>query len=568
MNELNFEELSKKIDIQTLLTRPLTDWRPTLSRECQVYVLGENYLAKRFDQINYKICEKNEAKEILIDNLYALLRFKYFPQINEQIDERINKIIGSFTTNLKTSLLRVSFDANTDAVKVKFLPDGCVAFRNGVFDFRQNEWLFKYHIINVESIMNHIYAYEHNYVIFSYIDIEFEPLPISINDTSLKEFIKIMKEMTKTSKNYCFELAYNMAHDINNAFSFTRFEHLCEILGYLNLQSFSQYFVLLIGSGQNGKNSLFDGCFTDKIVPRPASNDLDSIENDRFITGSLLNKAHNIFLETSAKTYTESKMLKALTGSMNQTIESKGVNKFSGMINCKYMFAGNDQDKIKFGDNTTGFRRRINVFEIWYRWDSNKKFLLKGDYYDTTFSDSLFELKEDLINIITFIYLGMYGIKMATSNFTRNFQFTYNEWKLQYSDLDFDLKEKFEAISPEIVLKYATANDNKLALCKTLFFTTGGERLYLSQLFKNLGYKLYEDTWKIFRDDEAFMAFFSENDLFMNVKIIQMMLGIEDSSNVFTSNLKKIYPNATFKNLYNNQNYIKITFRNKRLRAV
>ena len=59
---------------------------------------------------------------------------------------------------------------------------------------------------------------------------------------------------------------------------------------------------MLIGSGQNGKNSLFDGCFSNRVIPRPAANDLDAIEGDRFITGALENKAHNIFLETSAKT--------------------------------------------------------------------------------------------------------------------------------------------------------------------------------------------------------------------------------------------------------------------------
>ena len=137
--------------------------------------------------------------------------------------------------------------------------------------------------------------------------------------------------------------------------------------------SFSQNFVLFVGSGQNGKNSLYDGCFTGRVVPRPAANDLDSIENDRFITGSLENKAHNIFLESSAKTYTESKMLKAITGSMYQTIEQKGVDKYSGLINCKYIFAANDQEKIKFTDSTPGFKRRINVFEVWYISDSSEK---------------------------------------------------------------------------------------------------------------------------------------------------------------------------------------------------
>ena len=84
-------DLADSINSKALLARSLTDWRPILAVECQVYVYNENYIAKRFDQINYKFCNKVEAKEILIDNLYALLRFKYFPKQNEDIDERISE---------------------------------------------------------------------------------------------------------------------------------------------------------------------------------------------------------------------------------------------------------------------------------------------------------------------------------------------------------------------------------------------------------------------------------------------------------------------------------------------
>lgn len=342
------------VDSSTMMTLPLSEWRDLLSNECQVYVFGENYLAKRFDAINYKFCEKNEAREVLIDNLFALLRYKYFPQSSEEIDDRIELIIRSFTMNLKTTLKKVSFDKNTDCVYLKMLPDYTVAFRNGVFNFKENKWLFKYDIINLEKLHNKIYSYSNEYAIFWYLDYEFTPFQIDISKTSLEDFVEFMKEMSKTSRNYCFELIYNMSHNTVDDFDFARFSHLCQILGYTVLQSFSQYFVFLIGSGQNGKNSLFDGCFTNRVIPRPASNNLDSIEEDRFITGALENKSHNIFLESSAKTYTESKMIKALTGSMYQTIEQKGISKYSGVINCKYIFAGNDQEKIKFSDTTTG----------------------------------------------------------------------------------------------------------------------------------------------------------------------------------------------------------------------
>ena len=106
----NIKELTQAVDTAALMKLSLSEWRPLLSKECQVYVFNESYLAKRFDQINFKFCGKNEAKEILIDNLYALLRFKYFTKPSEETDERIRDIVASFSANLKTTLKKVSFD--------------------------------------------------------------------------------------------------------------------------------------------------------------------------------------------------------------------------------------------------------------------------------------------------------------------------------------------------------------------------------------------------------------------------------------------------------------------------
>ena len=151
------QDLIDKIDIEALKMRSLSEWRPVLAEECQVYVFGENYLAKRFDAINYKFCAKEEAKEVLVDNLYALLRYKYFTKSTEEIDNRINDIVSSFTKNLKTTLKKVSFDTNSDSVIVSMLPDECIAFRNGVFNFRTNTWLFKYEMLKLNKLSNTIY---------------------------------------------------------------------------------------------------------------------------------------------------------------------------------------------------------------------------------------------------------------------------------------------------------------------------------------------------------------------------------------------------------------------------
>ena len=562
------KDLLEAVDTTALVARPLSDWRPILTEECQVYVFGENYIAKRFDQINYKFCQKETAKEILIDNLYALLRFKYFPQTSEEIDDRIDKIVRSFTANLKTTLKRVSFDPNTDAVYIKTLPDYCVAFRNGVYNFKDDKWLFKYDIVKLERLANTIYLYDNSYAIMWYLDYDFESLGIKIETFSLEKFIRFMKDITSVpeSRNYCFELLYNISHNSLNQFDMKKFTHLCEILGYSMLQSFAQYFVMLIGSGQNGKNSLFDGCFTNRLVPKPASNDLDAIENDRFITGSLENKSHNIFLETSAKTYTESKMLKALTGSMYQTIEQKGVNKYSSVINCKYIWAGNDQENIKFSDDTTGFRRRVNMMEIFYQWDSRKKFLSTGDYYDTTFSDSLDELKNDIMNTTAYVYFAMYGIMISTKNWTKNFQFTENDWNATYFDVDFTIKENIRQLTLQRILSYITRTPEKD--CFDMFYGADKKKLYLSSSMNILGYKSFKEMIAMLNDPEKAAHFFADNDIYISVKHLQKLIGNHDTLIAFSKNIRKLFNLKTFERLNGNQAYVRCTFISERLKIL
>jgi len=567
---LTVEELLISVDTTALLSRPLSAWRPILSKECQVYVFGETYLAKRFDQIHYKFCDKIEAKEVAVDNVYALLRFKYFPKSSEEVDDRIQKIVNSFTANLKTTLRRVSFDNTADCDMIHQIPDSCVAFRNGVYDFKKNDWFFKYDITSIESLSNKIYMYREDYAVMWYLNYDFEPLPFDINTIPLKEFVEMMKAITEenSTKNYCFELMYNIAHNQDDKFSLDRFTHLCEILGYTLLQSFSQHFVLLIGSGQNGKNSLFDGCFTNRIIPRPAANDMDAIENDRFITGSLENKSHNIFLETSAKTYKESKMIKALTGSMYQTIEPKGVTKYSGIINCKYIFAGNDQDNIKFSDNTRGFIRRINMLEIFYQWDAAKRFLRKGDYYDTTFSDSLAELKDDVANSTMYVYFGMYGIINGTKNFTTNFKFSYNDWAMKYTDIDSELKDKLSRVSIRSLSSYLLNAARTEEERRSALYDIKKIRLYSSPTMKPYSVTTPEALIDLLCNEELSTAYFSENDVYMSLRVLQAISGYVGSSVQFTQSVKKMYSIPAYETLYNNKPYIKCTFVSGRIKIL
>lgn len=550
----------------------LVEWWPLLAKECQVYVYNESYIAKRFDQINFKFCTKDIAKEILIDNLYAILRNKYFPKATDESQEKIDKIVKSFTTNLKTVLLKVSFDEDSECKKVSLIPDGCVAFRNGVFDFRHNDWLFKYERVDMPKNSNCIYIYDSKWIITWYVNINFEPLDvIDLSTISFEEFFELAKALDQESKNYCFELMYNMAHDYENKFSEDKFKHLCEILGYLCLQSFSQNFVIMVGSGQNGKNSLIDGCFTPRVIPAPANVDMKSLELDKFVTGALENKAQCIFLETEAETMVQSKMIKALTGSMHQTIEHKGEDRYSGEINCKFLWAANDQDKLKFSDVTVGFKRRINIYELTYRWDSSKKFLTRGDYYDTTFSESLVEIKGDLSNTIMFIYMAMMGIRIATADYTKQFRFSSNDYRLQYTDIDFELRERVEAISQEKLAAWFSKPANREA-GKSMFFDFDRKALYLSPTMREYGVNNYEDFIdKFLRDEEGsdiFLQYFVEHDVYMSLRHMQDLVGDLTNSRAFTQAFKKTFNIPQLAMLSANKPYAKVTFVNNKLKVV
>lgn len=571
-------ELKDHVESINYFKLPLYEWRSILASECYVYVLGENYIAKRFDQICYKFCEKNEAKEILIDNLYAILRFKYFKKHSDDIDERINEIVRSFVANLKTTLIKVSLN-KWESNYLQLIPNYCVAFTNGVYNFKDNNWLFKYDIHKIDSLNNKIYLYDDKYIILWYFTFNFQPITIDgielgVYDLSLEDFVKAMKQQTKVKQNSCFELVYNMAHDELHKFSFNKFLHLCEIFGFNLMPSFVEKFVFFVGSGGNGKNSLFDGCFTSHIMPMPAALSLREVENNDFASGSLENKSHNINLDIKTSTSKQTEVLetdnlKNITGSMYQNIHKKGIQAYSGFLNVKFNFSINDQDSIRFVDTTDGFRRRVNMIDIFYHWDSSKLFLKKGDYYDTSFSDDYHELKDDISNSMMFIYLGMYGLISATKNFTSKFEFTVNDWNIAYSDIDFDLKEKIDRLTFDDFVRYIKSSDAAYEAFKIGLYDMDKKALYRSYTLKEIGCQTtYADMIEMLNDDEKRTAYFANYDVYLSVKLLQSICKDTSASKTFTSTLKKLYNIKNAIPIYNNQTYIKISFKRNRLRII
>lgn len=553
----SLNEVMQNIDQQVLLARPISEWLPMLADECQVYQLdGGGYIAKRFSQINYTFCDAKTAEEMLVNNLHAILRNKYFTILTDETLERIQSIIQKMTINLTSVLRTLTFNkdnlsTNSYLLYTQYIPDGCIAFRNGVYDFRNATWLFKYDKIELTTGLT-LVSYPTKYMIKWYFNFDFKPLDFSLHEINLVDFIKVLKDLNDVQRNYCFELVYNIAHDIEHKFSINRFEHLCQILGYCCLNSFAQYFVMLIGAGQNGKNSLFDGCFTNRIVPKPSAIDLESIENNTFISGALEGVSHNIFLETSAKVYRESRMIKAFTGSQDQTIEHKGVGRYSGIINCKFVFAGNDKSEIKFADTTTGFTRRINMLEIYYTWDKSKTFLSLGDYYDASFSSDLHELKDDVLSNTIFVYLAMYGIKSATNNFTTTFNFTHNEWSTDYADVNHELKRQLENIKCSSLLEFCRKSDNNMQLGRNAFYDYSTRRSIIYSIVDNSNNKIF-NSFKQLANSTEFVKELGEdvfigenyienlNKIYISIPFLKAYLGIDYSQHMFTKNLQKIY---------------------------
>lgn len=585
---MQIENLVNALDQHSYMSMSTAEWLTCLSDECQVYQLDNGgYIAKSFSQINYMFCDVDTAKTILIDNLHVILRNKYFKLITDEVLEKISSIVSKMTMNLRSVLKTVTFNKhncvdNSYLTYVQYIPDYCVAFRNGVYDFKNAKWLFEYNRIPLTTGLTLI-AYPIDYIVRWYFNFDFTPLDIKLSDFSLQMFIDALRDLNNVQRNYCFELAYNIAHDTNDKFDINRFEHLCQILGYTCLNSFAQYFVLFIGAGQNGKNSLFDGCFTTHVIPKPAANDLESIETDKFITGSLEGVAHNIFLETSAKTYRESKMIKSLTGSSDQTIEHKNVNKYSGTINCKFIFAGNYRNEIKFADTTNGFIRRINLYNVYYTWDKDKTFMQRGDYYDCSFSSDLHELKDDLMCTIIFIYLAMYGIMSATEKFNKTFTFTHNEWTTEFANIDEDLKRRIERIRLSELLDWARESDENASKLKNALYATNKHALWREiiddetneQKFKSFNAFLNHTkriTDEISLNDEfvydvdEFISTFHE--MYLSIGFLKEYINNALSSRAFSSALQQIYGSNCIGRASANVAIIRCKFKNNKLQIV
>ena len=600
---LSADAITAATDTQMAMNRSMVEWLDILAPEVGVYNTKYGYLVKRYDEVNYKYIGRddkdaaNEAKH----NLVALLRWKYFKTRNDEVEEKINDIVNFFIKNIYNNVCYATVDYKDearDSIEFKSLPSSAVAFKNGVFDFKENKFIVKFERIKIPAIRNTMVLYP-KYIIMWSFNYDFEPYPINIMDTPFDEFLKILESQTQDKSMLTWQLFSNMCHDKLNNKTERKLQHFAEILGYTICTPFVQHFVMLIGEGQNGKNSIFDGAFSHFVEPAPAAAELDNIEMDKFIGGTLKGMSHNLSFETSSGVKKTSTQIKKLTGSKEYSAEEKGKTKTTIPMNCKFVFSCNDQDNIKFEDTSNGFRRRCNLFEIYYVWDPAHSFMNKNkDYYPCDFS--IDDIQRYVNNSMIFVYLGMYGIKFATKDFTRDFSFTYNEWNETYSYSNEEINDFFKNLTSDTMFR-SWGDDSLLlreqqqrdAFCLETFNTaTGLQSLAASQKVRNdYTFSNWRDLANQFKtyieytdcDSEgneftiretngtSFLESLDSEDLFVNMTFLQALFkSSRIGSNMnpirsFNDDFKKTFGIKRLKKGCNNNSYVRVRLKGQRL---
>lgn len=589
---MTMAKISDTLNRQSLMKMTLSKWCETLADECGVYRLGDQYIGKAFDTIPYKLCSKEKAKDILEENLDALLTFKYFPHASDEEADRIKDIKKYCVNRIASSLIKVKFDRDsTSARYMKPLPPSCIAFNNGVYDFKADRWFFRYSITEAD-LSKQIIQYPYDYRIMWYINRDFTPMKMSINDDgsmgmsakgddedgasplalSFDEWLDFMKDLDTKRPSKFFELLWNMSYNGEWRFDMSKAEHLAEIFGFAMYSDFVQHFVFFVGDGSNGKDSMFDSFMRDLIRPIPSGNSVTDLEEDKFVMSSLVGVSQNISSETETNLLKHSARLKQLTGSPYQTIEEKGVDKYTGYMNCKFIFSANNKEQLKFGDSSVGFRRRINMYECFFQWDKHKDFLkkMKGTY-DTTYKDTDEMRAGDSFS--EFFYTAMQGVKMATSNFTAPFSFTENDYAYEeYADIDTSLMSAVNHITASRLARYVKYHTES---ARAIFYTESWKRLDQDLTEgTHMGFVDYYDTkdfpnalvTALSQESEGEETYgvgkwFVDNMFYISLDVIKELCEDKyDKSKAFLVSFRKSFPKSDIGRHSQNKAYVKAEF--------
>ena len=77
-----------------------------------------------------------------------------------------------------------------------------------------------------------------------------------------------------------------------------------------------------------------------------------------------------------------------------------------------------------------------------------------------------------------------------------------------------------------------------------------------------------DKTVFVFENTEDFMDYFSENDIYISVRVLQTLSGSLSTGTLFTQNLKKIYNLKSLENLGSNIPHVKCNFQNGKLKIL
>ena len=159
----------------------------------------------------------------------------------------------------------------------------------------------------------------------------------------------------------------------------------------------------------------------------------------------------------------------------------------------------------------------------------------------------------------------MYGILSATKKFTKNFQFTTNDWNDKYFDIDIDLKEKINSITCDDVADFMSRSEDRLKDCASMWYTASKCRLQNSSVMTNYEVDSMETLVRFFRSQEETTSFFANYDIFLSLRHLQLLIGKPMAAREFTNEIKRIY-NPVIEPIYNNKSYVRCTFVNGRLK--
>lgn len=388
----------------------MDQWQQKLTIECNVFQCSNKlFLVRTFDSITFYYCDEKTAKSVLHDNLISILKYNYFLK-SPKYEKKIKEIVNYMTTNFRMVLYKLSLNNNKNLFQE--LPVYCLSFKNGVYDFKNNKWLFKYKYINIQGSNNNLITYTSLYIIRYYINIDFQPFDFSIMDKPFHVFLK--EERSKNKVDNLLKIFTNLSHDRELKLNIGVANGVAKIFGYMLYNK-----VLLKPVFVQTKDVAFfyllNNIFNKYILPKATSFTPKHYDIYNYSYSLLENHYHNIVMICSKESYPFYR-LENLCLSPYQTIDTR-TERYNGFIYAKQIFFIDQFSNLKIPTSSPLFSSLYIFVSNYNRKTYNSHSISDNSIYDD------FDYSFNLKDIILFIYISMYGIKKATNDFNNEFEF-------------------------------------------------------------------------------------------------------------------------------------------------